>query len=151
MANNTTVVTETAQQSGGLIPEWMIVLTAVTLLIGLIAGAVYIYFNDKKYNYLTRASAWISSKIGAEEENKGVDTEKLEEEVEKSVEEDKTEVKDPDQLFQAIENLAEEKENLGRQEERKKQRKDENLKDILTVVLLVSGINLLLRLFEMFA
>ena len=151
MANETVV--QASQQASGGLPVEPVVAAAVILMTLLIGGGIYLYFNDKKYNYITRVSAWISQKISAEEDTKGIQEDELEEQVEEVVEENNTEVNvtTPDELFKAIESFGEEKEHAGRQEERKKQREDENLKDIVTVVLLVSGINLLLRLFEMFA
>ena len=155
MANNTSqeIVKQAGNSSNLLssIPESAIVIPAVILLTGISGAAIYLYFNDKKYNYITRASAWIAGKISSEDETKGIKKEELKESTEEVVENNDVNATSPEELFKAIESFAEEKEHSGRAEERKKQREDENLKDILTVVLITSGANLLLRLFEMFA
>lgn len=147
MANQTVV--QANQQAGGLGID-PVVIAAVIGITGLIGTAVYLYFNDKQYNYFTRLIAWTGEKIRADEDDRSSDEEELREEVEQVAEENE-EVKDPEDLLNTIEAISENKEYIGRQEERKKQRKDENLKDILTIVLITSGLNLLLRLFQMFA
>lgn len=145
MATNTTVV-QTSQNTG-IDPVAAIAVIGLTGLIGI---GVYLYFNDQEYNYGSRLISFIGKAIRGDDDSRAFNEEELREDVEQ-VAENNEEVKDPDALFDTIEALAENKEYIGRQEERKKQRKDENLKDILTIVLITSGANLLLRLFEMFA
>jgi len=145
MATNTTVV-QTSQNTG-IDPVAAIAVIGLTGLIGIV---VYLYFNDQEYNYGSRLISFIGKAIRGEDDSRAFNEEELREDVEQ-VAENNEKVKDPDALFDTIEALAENKEYIGRQEERKKQRKDENLKDILTIVLITSGANLLLRLFQMFA
>jgi len=145
MATNTTVV-QTSQNTG-IDPVAAIAVIGLTGLIGI---GVYLYFNDQEYNYGSRLISFIGKAIRGDDDSRAFNEEELREDVEQ-VAENNEEVKDPDALFDTIEALAENKEYIGRQEERKKQRKDENLKDILTIVLITSGANLLLRLFQMFA
>lgn len=133
-----------------LVPNWVLIGIGVLVLTGSITGAVYLYFNDKQYNYLTRASAWLSRKLGASEEDRDYDKEEVMEEVEKTVEEEDIKAKDPKQLFQLFESWAENKEHIGRMEERRKKREDENLKDILTINVVMTGALLLLKLWNMF-
>lgn len=145
MATNTTVV-QTSQNTG-IDPVAAIAVIGLTGLIGI---GVYLYFNDQEYNYGSRLISFIGKAIRGEDDSRAFNEEELREDVEQ-VAENNEEVKDPEALFNTIEAIAENKEYIGRQEERKKQRKDENLKDILTIVLITSGANLLLRLFQMFA
>lgn len=147
MAGNNTTVVQAQQAGSGIDP---MVIGAVIGITGLFSLAAYLYFNDRQYNYGSRLISFLGGAIRGDDDTRAFDEEELREEVEEVAEKNE-EVKDPDALFDTIEAVAENKEYIGRQEERKKQRKDENLKDILTIVLITSGANLLLRLFEMFA
>jgi hypothetical protein len=147
MANETVVQ---AGQNAGIGIDPMVII-AVAGITGIIGVAVYLFFNDHEYNLMTRFIAYTGKKIRAEDEKRGLDKEEVMQDLEEVAEENEEVNSDPEELFNTVEAISENKEYIGRQEERKKQRKDENLKDILTIVLITSGINLLLRLFEMFA
>lgn len=152
MANNTTTVVEAGNQAQAL-PLDPVVIAGVLGITGLVSAAVYLYFNDQQYNFLTRAVSWIGEKVRDEEDSRQFDEEELKEDIEKTVEkaeENGDDVGDPQEIYNTVTAIAENKEWIGREEERKKQRKEENLKDILTVTLIITGVNLLLRLFEMF-
>jgi len=152
MANNTTTVVEAGQQASGL-PIDPIVIAGVLGITGIVSAAVYLYFNDQQYNFLTRAVSWIGEKIRDEDDSREFDKEELKEDIEDTVqkaEKNGDDVGDPEDLYNTVIAIAENKEWIGRETERKKQRKEENLKDIVTVTLIIAGVNLLLRLFEMF-
>jgi len=145
MANKTVV--QAGQQAAGLDPFALMGIAGVTLAAG--TGA-YLYFSDREYALMTRASHFIGKKVRGETEDREIDKEELQEEAEEVIEQEDLNTSS-EELLNTVEAIAENKEYLGRQEERKKQREDDNIKDLLTIVLLTSGANLLLRLWEMFA
>jgi hypothetical protein len=155
MANNTTntsseVVREAAQNTDLMaqIPDPVVIAGGIGLTAG-ISILIWMYFNDKKYNYITRISAWLSGKIGAEENEKKFDKEEHEDLAEEVAEKDEVKA-DPDDLLEKMQAIAENMEYIGRSEERKKQREDENLKDLLTINVVMTGVLLLIKLYNMF-
>lgn len=149
MANQTSQ--EIVKQAGSTgLPVDPVVIAAVGIMTVGISAGIYMYFSDKNYKYLSRAAAFISDKLGAQEEDKGVDMEQLEEETEKVTEETKDVNADPEQLFNRMEAALENMEYIGRQEERKKQQKQDDIRDIVIVAALASSAELVITLYQMF-
>ncbi|MFB6199803.1 MAG: hypothetical protein ABEJ83_02910 [Candidatus Nanohaloarchaea archaeon] len=141
IVKNASEAGKTAAKQGGLLPESLIVIAGVGLMTVLVAAAIYMYFSDKRYGYLSRFISWISGKLSAEEKKeRSRSDEEMEETVEKAVENDITETSSKEELWRAVQSIAEESEHIGRMEERRKKEEKNDIEQMVQFNLLLTGL-----------
>jgi len=151
MANNTTtVVADQATNTAGILPENILVIAAVGLITILASAGLYMYLSDKKYRYFSRASSWLTKKLGAEEDQR-IDKEDFKEDVKETAEQEEEIERDPEELFKRFEAALENSEYIGRKEERRKKEKQDDMRDIVLVIAMMQGLHLLIYLWQNFA
>lgn len=141
IVKNASEAGKTAAEQGGVLPESFIVIAAVGLMTVLVSAGIYMYFSDKRYGYFSRFLSWTSDKLGAEEEKEKSRTdEEMKETVEKAVENDKTETNSKEELWRAVQSIAEESEHIGRMEERRKKEEKNDIEQMVQFNLLLTGV-----------